>query len=142
VGKFKVNAFQRLSNVVAHKSIRQGLGWLCRRHSGRRRPWSRAGPVASPGRWPTVREASWSMTRSNARKVFCGPFEIRTTQRRCGRERVREQFLIPRLVLNELTLLAELAKDWKPPRSGTIRPTRSGLRYGAERRRPSSDRDR
>lgn len=34
---------------------------------------------------------------------------------RRGRERVRQQFLIPRLVLDELTLLSELAEGWTAP---------------------------
>jgi trehalose synthase len=33
---------------------------------------------------------------------------------RQGKERVREQFLVPRLLLNELRLMRELAQEWTP----------------------------
>lgn len=42
------------------------------------------------------------------------PRRARELARR-GRERVRQQFLIPRLLVNELRLLHDLAAGWKPP---------------------------
>ena len=111
VGNVEVNAFQRLSQVIIQKSIREGFGlvvseamWKC--DSSRRRK-SRRYSFAN-GRW------SWWSARSTARKnappLFAACCEIRTmrTTLPCrGKERVQCQFLLPRLLLNELCLMKD-----------------------------------
>jgi trehalose synthase len=112
VGNLEVNAFQRLSHVVIQKSIREGFGL-----------------VVSETMWkstPLVAEAAGGIPLQMADGVggilVDGVEEcasavaslLRDSDRahdlaEKGRERVRHNFLLPRLVLNELQMMKELA---------------------------------
>jgi trehalose synthase len=111
VGNIEVNAFQRCSNVVVQKSIREGFGLV-------------------------VSEALWKGTPVVAGRVGGIPLQLgdgtggylvanvdqcaeailrllRDPQRagalgHAGRERVRQHFLLPRLLLNELSAINAL----------------------------------
>jgi trehalose synthase len=112
VGNIEVNAFQRLSSVVVQKSIREGFGLV-------------------------VSEALWKNTPVVAGQTGGIPLQMADgaggilvdTVERCaqaivlllqdreraemlaqaGKARVREHFLIPRLVLDEIRLMRRLA---------------------------------
>jgi trehalose synthase len=102
VGNIEVNAFQRLSQVIIQKSLREGFGLA-------------------------VAEALWKGTPVVGGKTGGIPLQMAdgdggilllNEPRRAkelaerGRERVREQFLLPRLLLNELRLMKELAEGY------------------------------
>jgi trehalose synthase len=114
VGNIEVNAFQQLSSVVLQKSIREGFGLVISEAL-----WKNTAVVAGrAGGIPlqmadgsggvlvdTVDEAAAAITelvrdREQAHDLGAS-----------GRERVRQHFLLPRLLLNELVLLNELASD-------------------------------
>jgi trehalose synthase len=118
VGNVEVNAFQRLSDVVVQKSIREGFGLVVSETLWKETPvvGGRAGGIplqmadgAGGILVETTEECAQGVLRVLGDRAYA-----RELGRR-GRERVRQQFLIPRLVLNELTLLGELAKGWAAP---------------------------
>ena len=89
VGNVEVNAFQALSKVVIQKSLREGFGL-------------------------SVAEALWKGTPVVAGRAGGIPLQMADEPRAralgaSGRERVRRHFLIPRLVLDELSLMRRLA---------------------------------
>ena len=128
VSNVEVNAFQRLSDVIVQKSLREGFGLV-------------------------VSEALWKGTPVVAGRVGGIPLQMadgvggalvddiescayamldllrapeRATQLALrGQERVRDYFLLPRLLLNEVSLMASMA-----------RPTRPGASRGGLHRDP------
>jgi trehalose synthase len=111
VGNVEVNAFQRLSEVVLQKSIREGFGLVVSESMWKGTPVvaGRAGGI--PLQMPpgiggllvdSVEECAEGMLR------LLGDRDLAAELGRSGREHVREHFLLPRLLLDELTLLAEL----------------------------------
>jgi trehalose synthase len=111
IGNVEVNAFQRLSQVIIQKSIREGFGL-----------------VVSEAMWkstPVVAGATGGIPLQMAHGVggilINSVEECATAVRRllldprlgkelagAGKERVREHFLLPRLLLNELQLMKKL----------------------------------
>jgi trehalose synthase len=111
VGNVEVNAFQRLSDVVVQKSIREGFGLVVSESMWKGTPVvaGRAGGIplqmadgAGGLLVDSVEECAEGMLR------LLGDRELARELGRTGRERVREHFLLPRLLLDELRLLAEL----------------------------------
>ena len=112
VGNIEVNAFQRLSSVVLQKSIREGFGLVISEALWKGTPVvaGRAGGIplqmadgAGGTLVDSVEEAATAMVdllRDEARAHELG---------QQGRNRVNEHFLLPRLLLNELMLLNEIA---------------------------------
>jgi trehalose synthase len=112
VGNVEVNAFQRLSEVVVQKSIREGFGLVVSEALWKGTPVvaGRAGgiPLQMPdsvgGKMvDSVEECAAAMLdlltdRDLAEQLGAS-----------GREHVREHFLLPRLLMEELRLLATLA---------------------------------
>jgi trehalose synthase len=123
VGNIEVNAFQRLSDVVVQKSIREGFGLVVSESLWKGTPVvaGRAGGIplqmadgAGGVRVDKVDEAATAildLLRDRGRAQDLG---------RLGRDRVYEHFLLPRLLVNELALLNELAgrdpRRTAPPR--------------------------
>jgi trehalose synthase len=117
VGNIEVNAFQRLSNVIVQKSLREGFGLVVSEALWKETPVvaGRAGGIplqmadgVGGVLIDTVEEcaaAILGLLTDRERAVELG---------RAGRDRVRQQFLIPRLVLNELDLLLGLDRHWAP----------------------------
>lgn len=113
VGNIEVNAFQRLSSVVVQKSIREGFGL-----------------VVSEALWketPVVAGKAGGIPLQMADQVGgflvdsveeCAAAVVRLLRNReeakelgrQGRERVREHFLLPRLLLSELSLMLDLLR--------------------------------
>jgi trehalose synthase len=115
VGNVEVNAFQRLSKVVIQKSLREGFGLVVSEALWKGTPVvaGRAGGIPlqmADGSGGVLVDsidacagATLELLRDPARAAELGE---------SGRERVRRQFLIPRLVLNELDLLHGLEERW------------------------------
>ena len=110
----EVNAFQRLSDVVVQKSIREGFGLVVSESLWKGTPVvaGRAGGI--PMQMPegvggvlvdSVQECAEAMLR------LLNDRELSEQLGRSGRERVREHFLLPRLLAEELALLASLHSD-------------------------------
>jgi trehalose synthase len=113
VGNVEVNAFQRLSEVVVQKSIREGFGLVVSESLWKGTPVvaGRAGgiplqmPDGSGGRLVDgVQECATAMLE------LLNDRELAHTLGQAGRERVRERFLLPRLLADELSLLASLTE--------------------------------
>ena len=112
VGNIEVNAFQALSEIVIQKSLREGFGLVVSEALWKGTPVvaGRAGGIplqmadgAGGVLVDSVEECARAMVellRDPARGRALGE---------SGRERVRRQFLIPRLVLDELSLMRRLA---------------------------------
>jgi trehalose synthase len=117
VGNIEVNAFQRLSSVVIQKSIREGFGLVISESLWKGTPVvaGRAGGIplqmadgAGGVLVDSIEEAAAAivtLVRDRDRAEELG---------RRGRDRVYEHFLLPRLLLNELVLLNELAGNGAP----------------------------
>lgn len=111
VGNMEINAFQRLSRVVVQKSIREGFGLVISEALWKGTPVvaGRAGGIKlqmadGVGGFLVdgVEDCAAALVR-----LLKEPEEAKVLAER-GRERVRERFLLPRLLLDELTLDAEL----------------------------------
>lgn len=112
VGNVEVNAFQRLSQVAIQKSIREGFGLVVSEAL-----WKGTPVVAgNTGGIPLQMADGVGGVLVNGveacAKTVAGmlkdPDRARELARK-GRERVCEHFLLPRLLLNELELMQELA---------------------------------
>jgi trehalose synthase len=112
VGNIEVNAFQRLSDVVVQKSIREGFGLVVSESLWKGTPVvaGRAGgiplqmPDGTGGRLVEgVQECAAAMLE------LLRDRDLAAALGRSGREVVRERFLLPRLLADELRLLATLA---------------------------------
>ena len=137
VGNIEVNAFQRLSSVVVQKSIREGFGL-----------------VVSEALWkgtPVVAGKAGGIPLQMADGVGgllvdgveeCAAAVVRLLRNReearqlgaSGRERVREHFLLPRLLLDELSLMRDLLRarpiDRTPEPGGVPRDPVCGMTIG------------
>jgi trehalose synthase len=112
VGNIEVNAFQSLSNVIVQKSLREGFGLVVSESMWKGTPVvaGRAGGIPlqmADG----VGGVLVDSVEDCAREMIA---LLKDTTRAealsaAGRERVREHFLLPRLALNELSLLSEVA---------------------------------
>lgn len=114
VGNIEVNAFQRLSNVVIQKSIREGFGLVVSEAMWKGTPVvaGRAGGIPlqmADGAGGVLvdsveecAEAVVGLLRDRERAMEFGER---------GRERVREHFLLPRLLLDEVSLMLDLARE-------------------------------
>ena len=112
VGNVEVNAFQRLSELVVQKSIREGFGLVVSEALWKGTPVvaGRAGgiPLQMPdgvggAMVDSVEECADAMLS------LLGDPSAAEQLGRSGREHVREHFLLPRLLMEELRLLATLA---------------------------------
>jgi len=117
VGNIEVNAFQRLSSVVLQKSIREGFGLVVSESLWKGTPViaGRAGgiPLQMADGAGGVLVDSTEATAA-ALVELLGDSERADELGRSGRDRVHEHFLLPRLLLNELTLLNQIAGDAGP----------------------------
>jgi len=116
VGNVEVNAFQRLSNVVVQKSIREGFGLVISEALWKGTPVvaGRAGGIPlqmadGTGGYlvETVDQCAEAVLRLLREPALAD------TLGQAGRERVRQHFLLPRLLLNELSTISALVSG--PP---------------------------
>jgi trehalose synthase len=120
VGNVEVNAFQRLSEVIVQKSIREGFGLVVSESLWKSTPVvaGRAGgiPLQMPEGVGGVLVDS-TQECAEAMLKLLRDRELASQLGQSGRERVREHFLLPRLLMEELHLLATLDSG------GPIAPT-------------------
>ena len=111
IGNLEVNAFQAASDVVIQKSIREGFGLIVSETLWKGTPIvaGRTGGIPmqmadGEGGFLVSREEDW-VPRIDA--LLSDPAEARRIGG-LGRERVRRQFLITRLLEDELALMADI----------------------------------
>ena len=117
VGNIEVNAFQRVSDVVVQKSIREGFGLVVSEAMWKGTPVvaGRAGGIPLQ-----MADDAGGLLVDTVDECGRGIVELLADRRSAarlaerGRERVRQHFLLPRLLLNELLLVAELASGTPP----------------------------
>ncbi|MGE3707038.1 MAG: glycosyltransferase [Vicinamibacterales bacterium] len=117
VGNVEVNAFQQLSRVVVQKSIREGFGLVVAEALWKGTPVvaGRAGGIPLQ-----MADGVGGLLVDGVEACAHALVELLNDPARgralgeAGRERVRHQFLIPRLLLNELTLLHSVSGGWTP----------------------------
>ncbi|RMH32784.1 MAG: glycosyltransferase [Nitrospirae bacterium] len=120
IGNAEVNMFQRGSDVIVQKSIREGFGLVVSEAFWKEKPVvaGNAGgiPLQFPDafRWYLVENIEdcaerilHLLRKPGARGAFG----------RAGRERVRQHFLLPRLVRDRLRLIRDLVDGREPQRS-------------------------
>ena len=105
VGNVEVNAFQLLSEVVIQKSLREGFGLVVSEALWKRTPVvaGRAGgiPMQMPEGVGGLLVDSVEECASAIVKLLCEP-ELAAALGASGREHVREHYLLPRLLMEEL----------------------------------------
>jgi trehalose synthase len=110
-GNVEVNAFQRLSEVVVQKSIREGFGLVVSESLWKGTPVVAGHAGGIPMQMPhgvggllvdSVEECAGAMLK------LLRDRELSERLGESGRAHVREHFLLPRLLMDELRLLAEL----------------------------------
>ena len=111
VGNVEVNAFQRLSNVIVQKSIREGFGLVVSESLWKETPVvaGRAGGIPlqmSDGVGGFLVESTEDCAESIVRLVRDRHLARQLGE--SGKSRIRDHFLLPRLLLNELSLVHEL----------------------------------
>lgn len=113
VGNIEVNAFQRLSRVVIQKSLREGFGLVVSEALWKGTPVvaGRAGGIPLQ-----MADGSGGVLVDDVEGCARALVELLRNPDRArelggsGKERVRRQFLTPRLVLDELELMRALAE--------------------------------
>ncbi len=111
VGNVEVNAFQQLSDVVVQKSIREGFGLVVSEALWKGTPVvaGRAGGIPlqmADGVGGVLVDDVEGCARAIV-ELLGDPTRASDLAAR-GRERVRQHFLLPRLLLDELSLVADL----------------------------------
>jgi trehalose synthase len=112
VGNVEVNAFQSLSSVVVQKSLREGFGLVVSESLWKGTPVvaGRAGGIPlqmADGAGGLLVDSIEECARALV-SLLRDPKRARELGA-SGRERVREHFLIPRLVLNDVWLMRDLS---------------------------------
>jgi len=111
VGDLQVNAFQRLADVVVQKSIREGFGLVVSETLWKGTPVvaARAGgiPVQMAGGGGFLAE-SIEETAQRVLQLLANP-ELAAEEGRKGKLHIHKNFLITRLIYDELNLLASLS---------------------------------
>ncbi len=124
VGNIEVNAFQRLSNVVVQKSIREGFGLVVSETLWKGTPVvaGRAGGIPLQLRDGAGGFLVDSVEECAARivELLRNPDEAEALGSR-GHDLVRERFLLPRLLADELRLYAALLGREPPKHAGQQR---------------------
>jgi trehalose synthase len=114
VGNIEVNAFQRLSDVVVQKSIREGFGLVISEALWKGTPVvaGRAGGIPLQ-----MADGVGGMLVDDVEGCAAAIVRLLADRRlaadlsTAGHRRVREHFLLPRLLLNDLTLMLDLARE-------------------------------
>lgn len=127
VGNIEVNAFQALSDVVVQKSLREGFGLVVSEAMWKGTPVVAGHAGGIPLQMADgVGGALVGSVAECATAIadFLRHPEQASALGRAGQERVRRQFLMPRLLLNELSLLASLAGQHPVTRGAVKSPNR------------------
>jgi trehalose synthase len=111
VGNVEVNAFQRLSEVVVQKSIREGFGLVVSESLWKGTPVVAGYAGGIPMQMPAGtggRLVASTEECAGAMLELLGNAELAHELGASGQARVREHFLLPRLLRDELRLLTSL----------------------------------
>ncbi|HXV80412.1 MAG TPA: glycosyltransferase, partial [Candidatus Binatia bacterium] len=111
VGNMEVNAFQRGADIVIQKSLREGFGLVVSEALWKGRPVVAGSAGGIPMQFPEgYQDYLVSDVEECARKVLelLGDSEEREVFGKAGQENVRREFLLPRLMRDELKLIAEV----------------------------------
>ncbi|MBI4263799.1 MAG: glycosyltransferase [Acidobacteria bacterium] len=112
VGNIEVNAFQRRSQVVIQKSIREGFGLVVSEALWKETPVVAGDAGGIPLQMADGVGGVLVRDVETCARAVVALLEDRDRARalaQAGRDRVREHFLLPRLLLNELELMQELS---------------------------------
>jgi trehalose synthase len=143
VGNIEINAFQRLSDLCIQKSIREGFGLVVSESLWKGTPVvaGRAGGIPlqmADGAGGVLVDGVEECARAIV-DLLGDPGRAEELGRR-GHRRVRRHFLLPRLLLNELSLIEELVVgDPARKRPDELRDPVCGMALGAELRLPRAD---
>ncbi|PSH05574.1 MAG: hypothetical protein CXZ00_00015 [Acidobacteria bacterium] len=108
VGNMEVNAFQRSANVVLQKSIREGFGLVIAEAFWKGKPIVAGNAGGIPMQFPAgYEEYLVESVEDCATKVMflLENHEIAEGFGRAGQAKIRTEFLLPRLIRDELRLL-------------------------------------
>jgi trehalose synthase len=111
IGNIEVNAFQALSSVVLQKSLREGFGLVVSEALWKGTPVVAGRTGGIPLQMADGVGGVLVDSVEDCARAIVSLLRDRAHARELGasgRERVRDHFLIPRLVLNELSLMREL----------------------------------
>src|SRR5882757_9955544 len=111
VGNMEVNAFQRTADVVLQKSIREGFGLVVAEAFWKSKPVVAGHAGGIPLQFPTEYEGYLveSVQQCAEKALFLLDHgDVAESFGRAGRAKVRAEFLLPRLILDELRLLRDL----------------------------------
>jgi trehalose synthase len=143
VGNVEVNAFQRLSQVIIQKSIREGFGLVVSEAMWKSTPVvaGTAGgiPLQMADGVGGVLVDSQEECASAVRSLLRDPDHAYDLAH-SGRERVQRQFLLPRLLLNELRLMKKLGEEAEVTREESWKSRRDpvcGMMLSADHRTAS-----
>lgn len=130
VGNIEVNAFQQLSDVVVQKSIREGFGLVVSEALWKGTPVvaGRTGgiPMQLPdGVGGILVDSVEECARAVVELVRDRPRAEELGAR--GREHVRRSFLLPRLLRDELALVARLVRGQPRRETGQVRDAVTGI---------------
>lgn len=111
VGNMEVNAFQRGADVIIQKSLKEGFGLVVSEALWKESPvvTGRAGGI--PMQFPEAyRDYLVNDVEECANKVLelLEDTPKRTAFSKAGQEKVRREFLLPRLIRDELKLIKEV----------------------------------
>jgi len=111
VGNMEVNAFQRGADLVIQKSLKEGFGLVVSEAfwKGKAVVAGKAGgiPMQFPDGYHEYLVQSVEECAERVLELLDRP-GLRAAFGRAGQERVRREFLLPRLIRDELTLIREL----------------------------------
>ncbi|QKK08498.1 MAG: glycosyltransferase [Planctomycetota bacterium] len=113
VGNIEVNAFQRLSEVVIQKSIREGFGLVVSEAMWKGTPVVAGRAGGTPLQ---VADGVGGVLVDDVEGCAAAMIKLLNDEGRrrslgdAGRARVREHFLLPRLLLNEVMLIRDLVE--------------------------------
>lgn len=114
VGNIEVNAFQRLSDVIVQKSIREGFGLVVSEAMWKHTPVvaGRAGgiPLQMADGAGGILVDSVEETAAAIMRLLEEP-ELAADLGRSGHARVHKHYLLPRLLLDELRLVRSLVRN-------------------------------
>ena len=111
VGNVEVNAFQRLSEVIVQKSIREGFGLVVSESLWKGTPVVAGHAGGIPLQMPAGTGGMLVQSVEECATAMLGLLnnrELAEQLGQSGREHVRKHFLLPRLLMEELRLLATL----------------------------------
>lgn len=107
----EVNAFQRAADVILQKSTKEGFGLVVSEALWKSKPIvaGKAGgiPLQFPSGYERFLVADVEQCAAQVSYLLDNPAEAAAFGR-AGREQVRRNFLLPRLVRDELKLMADL----------------------------------